>query len=826
MAQHLIYHWKHGWIPLTHAAALSKAHGNAKLADKYVPGASAHHASRPTAGKSAREIHGGLEAHTLTRGTAATVHGMNEHGITTSFAGRVTGAPRKVRIKEGPHGKPQEHVAVSMHNGSDNSGNDATAHATMYVPTASPDAGVSDAHRYTPEKGAAAAAALQSAHEARTPSFTPGQKLIASGIGSPGDRPVTYVGLDHNGNHQVRGSVNGRLVTQSVSASAAHKLRPAEAPAPGVGHGLIGEGATVEKDARRTQVGITQGGFRAHGLNPEGRSKQSANGYTEGDRVERKTYDFAKPGHPETWQRGTVEKVTKRDDRLAEVTIRHDDGSAAVELVGPRSGNARVRKVVAGQESGVQGDSRAVAGQQAAHDRLEAAARPSSNVASLAGKRAERAAQTPRQIHDRLQSNPSSVTYDELARLRRLGGRFGAAAEAEQARRNDAAGPRPDVNFNWRTGQMESLTSTPKPATEHRPAAAPARATVDHSGDGTLLSIERSDTAAREAAKAAGFRWSGALGSWYLPRNWSESTRRQKVAQLQQTLGHGTVHLNDSGPGATTTAAEREAAARAHAADRADRMDARAQRASAEADRRFGAAHQISDGIPMGQPILVGHHSQRRHERDIARIHSNMGKGVEAMQEAERAQAAAENARRTVAGDSPLLRLRRIERNQAELRKIDRTLAEHSTAQKIIGGEKYNAASPSARATVDRMLQPSDHHARLTAMRTQLADEIAHDQAQVEASGHKTISAADIKAGDIIHYRGRGHIVKKVNKTTVSVPTGYSWDDKVPVHQIQRHTKVTDMSESTLRAGVDNKTLDPKVRDVYRRELKRRGVTL
>lgn len=63
MPQKLVYHWKHGWIPLTHAAALSKAHGNVKLADRYVKGASEHHGSMRTRGRSARAIHGGLDAH-------------------------------------------------------------------------------------------------------------------------------------------------------------------------------------------------------------------------------------------------------------------------------------------------------------------------------------------------------------------------------------------------------------------------------------------------------------------------------------------------------------------------------------------------------------------------------------------------------------------------------------------------------------------------------------------------------------------------------------------------------------------------------------------
>lgn len=35
MAQR-VYHWKHGWIPLTHAAALSKAHGSHAGAEKYL----------------------------------------------------------------------------------------------------------------------------------------------------------------------------------------------------------------------------------------------------------------------------------------------------------------------------------------------------------------------------------------------------------------------------------------------------------------------------------------------------------------------------------------------------------------------------------------------------------------------------------------------------------------------------------------------------------------------------------------------------------------------------------------------------------------------
>jgi hypothetical protein len=41
MAQVRIYHWKHGWIPLDHAAALSKAKGNHAAATRYLAGSHA-----------------------------------------------------------------------------------------------------------------------------------------------------------------------------------------------------------------------------------------------------------------------------------------------------------------------------------------------------------------------------------------------------------------------------------------------------------------------------------------------------------------------------------------------------------------------------------------------------------------------------------------------------------------------------------------------------------------------------------------------------------------------------------------------------------------
>lgn len=69
---------------------------------------------------------------------------------------------------------------------------------------------------------------------------------------------------------------------------------------------------------------------------------------------------------------------------------------------------------------------------------------------------------------------------------------------------------------------------------------------------------------------------------------------------------------------------------------RRERLEARAERRREWAESREQKAasaqarvHAIADMIPFGQPILVGHHSEGRHHRDVARIESGMSATVE-----------------------------------------------------------------------------------------------------------------------------------------------------------------------------------------------------
>lgn len=54
-----------------------------------------------------------------------------------------------------------------------------------------------------------------------------------------------------------------------------------------------------------------------------------------------------------------------------------------------------------------------------------------------------------------------------------------------------------------------------------------------------------------------------------------------------------------------------------------------AGKAEKRSDAAFDKVRLIADNIPLGQPILVGHHSERRARRDQERIRSGMSKAVE-----------------------------------------------------------------------------------------------------------------------------------------------------------------------------------------------------
>ena len=76
---------------------------------------------------------------------------------------------------------------------------------------------------------------------------------------------------------------------------------------------------------------------------------------------------------------------------------------------------------------------------------------------------------------------------------------------------------------------------------------------------------------------------------------------------------------------------------------KADRLREWADKRDVKAETAFGKSNAISDMIPFGQPILVGHHSEGRARRDQDRIHSGMRSGIENSRKAEEFRSRADN---------------------------------------------------------------------------------------------------------------------------------------------------------------------------------------
>lgn len=107
------------------------------------------------------------------------------------------------------------------------------------------------------------------------------------------------------------------------------------------------------------------------------------------------------------------------------------------------------------------------------------------------------------------------------------------------------------------------------------------------------------------------------------------------------------------------------------AATRSDRFEGYSDRRLVEAEAAHARVDSITAHIPFGQPILVGHHSERRARKDAERIENGMRKAIKLAETSRywdnRARGAARYA--AIKAD-PGVRERRIKRLEAEARKF------------------------------------------------------------------------------------------------------------------------------------------------------------
>jgi len=201
------------------------------------------------------------------------------------------------------------------------------------------------------------------------------------------------------------------------------------------------------------------------------------------------------------------------------------------------------------------------------------------------------------------------------------------------------------------------------------------------------------------------------------------------------------------------------------------RLNGRAVKAIRASDASYERSRSITSAWYPGQPILVGHHSERRHRRDLARSDASMRQSVEQSRKAERLQSRAESVGHCgIASDDP-----------EALQQLRAKLAEREQIQ-----ESFKAANKAQRGTV-AAYRLSNNGAEIRRLRQRIEQiEQLHQAAPIEQAGHgwqmgeddgRIVLAFDqrqpaevvtvVKAAGFVYARSRTAWVRKVTANAV-----------------------------------------------------------
>jgi hypothetical protein len=112
---------------------------------------------------------------------------------------------------------------------------------------------------------------------------------------------------------------------------------------------------------------------------------------------------------------------------------------------------------------------------------------------------------------------------------------------------------------------------------------------------------------------------------------------------------------------------------------RADRFEGYADRREGEAASAAAQVSRLADNIPFGQPILVGHHSERRARRDQEKIRDGMARAVRLWETSKYWESRAAGAMASAKyKERPDVRARRIKSIEADKRKREKSRQENA----------------------------------------------------------------------------------------------------------------------------------------------------
>ncbi|WP_371765530.1 DUF3560 domain-containing protein [Massilia sp.] len=344
-----------------------------------------------------------------------------------------------------------------------------------------------------------------------------------------------------------------------------------------------------------------------------------------------------------------------------------------------------------------------------------------------------------------------------------------------------------------------------------------------------LYASAKLDDDTYQRVKAAGFSWAPKQGLFYAPM-WTP-VREDLLLELCGEIGDEDTSLVD------------------RAEERAERFGDYSSSRAGDAQRAHSAAAAIADGIPFGQPILVGHHSERRARKDAERIENGMRKAVNLWETSQywrdRAAGALRHAKYK---ERPDVRARRIKKLESEKRVHERERDDAITKLTWWTEEGLTKDKAIALASVCHVYMPrkegdradvttaqtaygalTDSHVTLYAPRTleevidaakvaypkaiaraerwieHYENRLAYERAMLEEQGGLFGDKVDLQPGGRVLVRGEWSTIVRVNKRngkTLSVTTDARFVPVRPIEEIKDYQAPSgDSSPATAAAA-------------------------
>lgn len=168
-----------------------------------------------------------------------------------------------------------------------------------------------------------------------------------------------------------------------------------------------------------------------------------------------------------------------------------------------------------------------------------------------------------------------------------------------------------------------------------------------------LYSTSRLDAETYARVKSEGFKWAPKQELFVAPM-WTPE-RADLLLELCEEIGDEDTSLVD------------------RAEERAERFETYSDSRRQDAESAHKAVSAIADNIPLGQPILVGHHSEKRARKDAEKIENGMRRAVKMWEQSKYWESRAAGAIRLAKyKERPDVRARRIKGLEADKRKQEK----------------------------------------------------------------------------------------------------------------------------------------------------------